>query len=146
MPKPKHLSQPSPDRPMHARDLARVELSRRLSSLLLDRDMNQSDLARASGVPREQISAYVRGRSFPTPLSLKRISVALGLDVTALLPETEALVHEDDVPSFQIVQLSGRPGIAMLKVFQAVTMDQALRIAAILAEKREPIEKREPKP
>lgn len=59
---------------------------RRLYRLMLDKNMTQSDLSRLAGLSRMRISSYVRGQSLPTPLFLKKLSEALGVEPTDLLP------------------------------------------------------------
>lgn len=66
----------------------KAQFGRRLQRLLLAKGMNQSDFARAAGLERNSISSYVRGKSIPNALSLKKISDALRVKPTDLIPET----------------------------------------------------------
>lgn len=67
--------------------IAKQELGRRLRALMNARNMSQSDLARASGIQRSNISSYVRGLTYPTPLFLKKLAEALGVAPEELSPE-----------------------------------------------------------
>lgn len=115
-----------------ARDLAKQDLARRLSKALQDRDWNQSDLARASELPREVISTYVRGISFPTPKSLRRMSDALGIPVDQLAPAAAGMAAQDEIPAFSVTQLQGHPGKAWLRVNQVVPFSIAMKIGELL--------------
>lgn len=114
------------------RDLAKQELARRLSKLIQDRDWTQSDLARAAGLPRELISSYVRGKSFPEPKSLRRIADALLVKVEELAPAAQGMAASDEIPSFSVTEFAGHPGKVWLRINRLVTMDSALKIGAIL--------------
>src|SRR5690349_8661860 len=74
-------------------DAALAEFANKLQKLLVDKDWNQSDLARAAAkfMPdrkfhRDNISNYIRGQSFPYPVRLKAIAKALGVDPSDLRP------------------------------------------------------------
>jgi transcriptional regulator with XRE-family HTH domain len=60
----------------------------RLTRLLLERNMNQTDLANRSGVSRDKISTYMREppRSLPTNMNVIKIAQALGVSTGDLLP------------------------------------------------------------
>jgi transcriptional regulator with XRE-family HTH domain len=132
------LAEPSASPPPGgARDLARQELARRLAKALQDRDMNQSDLARASGLPRELISTYVRGVSFPTPKSLRRICDALHMKPDDLVPASMGMVAQDEVPAFAMTEIAGQRGAVWLRVNRMVPASAAAKIFAILQEIQE---------
>lgn len=61
--------------------------AKRVYKLMLAKNMNQSDLARVAGLERNRVSAYVRGVSFPTGLSLAKLAGALGVKPNELLPD-----------------------------------------------------------
>lgn len=138
MPKPRSLAPPAPrtsQTPTSNRDLAKLALSRRLSKILQDRDMNQSDLARAADLPRELISTYMRGRSWPTPLSLKRITRALGFkEVEDWLPDVMAAQVEDENPSLDMRALQGHPGKMWVRVNQVLPTMVAAKILQLVNE------------
>ena len=60
------------------RILTRQEFGRRLTAMLVEKVWSQSDLARASGLGRDSISQYARGRSIPSPKNLSKLANALG--------------------------------------------------------------------
>lgn len=135
MPKPRMLAEPSASPPPSgARDLAKQELARRLAKALQDRDMNQSDLARAANLPRELISTYIRCTAFPTPKSLRRIADALQMKPDDLVPAAMGLVAQDEVPSFAMTEISGQRGQVWLRVNRMVPAAAASKIFAILQE------------
>ena len=61
------------------RHLSKQEFGKRLYKLMLERGWHQSELARQSGLPRDSISVYVRGKSLPTPTSLQALARAFGV-------------------------------------------------------------------
>lgn len=65
---------------------------RRLLRLMLRRGMRQSELARRAGMPRNNVSTYVNGRSYPTPLNLQRLALALGVGVGEIALPIEVAV------------------------------------------------------
>ena len=67
------------------------DFGRRVYRLMLAKNMNQSDLARAAGMDRNRVSSYVRGQSLPTGLFLKKLADALGVKPTDLLPDAMGL-------------------------------------------------------
>jgi transcriptional regulator with XRE-family HTH domain len=99
--------------------------------------MNQSDLARASGLPRELISTYVRGVSFPTPKSLRRICDALHMKPDDLVPASMGMVAQDEVPAFAMTEIAGQRGAVWLRVNRMVPASAAAKIFAILQEIQE---------
>lgn len=136
MAKSNHLPEPAPaEAPLGSRDMVRVEFGRRLSAALLAKrpdPWSQADLARAAGLGRDAISTYVRGRSFPEPSSLKRISDALGMKPEDLVPGLEGIRAEGQVPAFSVRSIAGREGMMWLQINQAVTMEQVEGIVAVL--------------
>lgn len=65
-------------------------LGKTLWDLMTDRDWTQSDLARASGVPRGDISAYIAARTFPNDENLDKLASALGVSRAYLLGRPNA--------------------------------------------------------
>jgi transcriptional regulator with XRE-family HTH domain len=115
--------------------MVKRELARVLNQSLLQRNMRQSDLARAADLPRELISSYCRGRSMPTPLSLQKIAVALGYKtVEEFLPEISAVAADDENPALDIRQVAGHPDKVWLRINQMVSFQAVAKIMAILQE------------
>lgn len=117
------------------KSLSKQEFGRRLHAILLQRGWNQSDLARKTGVGRDAVSTYIRGRSFPEPGTLKKMADALGMDPGELLPNALESAVDRDLPALEIREAIGHPGMAWLRINQRVTTGQALRIMQILQER-----------
>lgn len=66
--------------------ISREEFARRLQLALVEKGWNQSELARAVGTGRHNISVYASAKSYPMPPLLKAMSEALGVDSEWLLP------------------------------------------------------------
>lgn len=84
---------------------SKEDFGRRVYRLMLAKNMNQSDLARAAGMDRNRVSSYVRGQSLPTGLFLKKLAEALGVKPTDLLPEA---VSEAPPPYSMAVSPDGK--------------------------------------
>lgn len=67
-------------RPHSSANIERMEFAKKLINLMRDKNLNQSDLARKSGLTRDAISTYVRARSMPEPLNLAKLAKALGVE------------------------------------------------------------------
>ena len=80
-------------------DKERRDFGRRLSAMLLDKEMSMSDLARAvwgetrvdsrgygAVVGKDRISGYCAGKTLPTALTARKLAKALACDVCDLLP------------------------------------------------------------
>lgn len=126
-----HIAGPPVDGPRH---LTKQEFGRRLMNAIIERRWNQSDLARAADLPRDSISTYVRGKSFPTPLSLSKIAAALRVDPEELLPNhTERAIAEDE-PALEVKVSPARPGAAWLRVNRLVSLATAVQITRLIEE------------
>jgi transcriptional regulator with XRE-family HTH domain len=121
---------------MQPRELSKHEFGRKLMALMLDKGWNQSELARRSKVGRDAVSTYIRGVSFPEPVNLQKLAVALGLTTEQLLPNvTIRGIASDPSPAFEIKQAAGGdPSRVWLRVNRIVSFDQAAAIVAILKE------------
>jgi transcriptional regulator with XRE-family HTH domain len=143
------LNKPSGLRELPAsapRELSKIEFGRRLNQLLLERDWTQSDLARQAfgettdtrgyKVPknREVISSIINGKSFPSPLNLRRIAKALGMEEDKLLPNVKkmAIDAEKERPAFEFKVATGHPNEGWLQINQLVSYDTFVKIAALL--------------
>ena len=63
------------------------KFARRVLRRLAELQMNQQDLADASGITKDAVSTYCRGRSLPTGTRLRQLATALRIDEQDLLPE-----------------------------------------------------------
>lgn len=109
-----------------------VEFGQRLQSLLLERNWNQAELARAAGLGRDSISTYVRGSVFPDPKNLKKLADAFGLTPQQLLPSSMGQLLDAEVPALEIRQSASDPSKVHLRINRTVTIEQAAQIFSIL--------------
>lgn len=108
------------------------DFGRRLQSLILERNWNQAELARAASLGRDSISTYVRGIVFPDPKNLKKLADALGMTPQQLLPSEMAAVMDAEAPSLEIRQSAADPGKVHIRINRTVTVEQAAKIFGIL--------------
>lgn len=106
--------------------LTKQEFGRRLQNLMIEKGWNQSELARRAGLGRDAISTYVRGRSFPEPINLKKVADALSVNPHDLLPNTvEWAMANDEHPALEIKQSATHPDKVWIRVNQLVSFAQA---------------------
>jgi transcriptional regulator with XRE-family HTH domain len=116
------------------KEMSKQEFARKLYTLILEKGWNQSELARRANVGRDAISTYVRGRSYPEPRTLQKLSKALGVKPEELLPNQFANAVEKDEPALSIQESPGHPDKCWMKVNRLVTAEQAMRIMQIIHE------------
>lgn len=119
---------------MAPKHLTKQEFGRRLFSLMIEKGWNQSELARQAGLPRDSISTYIRGRSLPTPQSLKKLGEALGVNREALLPNVVESAIDEDNPSLDMRVSPGRPNVAWLRVNRQVSLATAMKVTQLLVD------------
>lgn len=120
------------------RDQIKIDFAKRLQRAMVDKGWNQSELARrASGylpkgemVGRDNVSHYIRAVSLPRSAQLGALAKALGLKPADLLPTIPTATAK--APPFDMRQLED--GNVWLRINQAVSFDQALRVMQILQE------------
>lgn len=134
--KQRHSSPPSDDLRANfvPRELTKQEFGRRVQSLMLAKDWNQSDLAREAELGRDSISTYVNGRTFPTPRALRKLAKALGVEESELLPNGMMKALDDEHPAIELKQAAGHPGMAWLRINRAVPFSVAAQIIALINE------------
>jgi transcriptional regulator with XRE-family HTH domain len=120
--------------------LTKQEFGRRLSAILVERHMSQSDLVRLiedrtnERVGRDSISTYINGRSFPTPKTLGIICSALGVARDELLPNASIQAMNDEHPAIEMRQAAGHPGKAWLRINRLMSFGVAAQIVGIISE------------
>ena len=114
------------------RALTRQEFGRRLANLIIQKNWNQSDLSRASGLGRDSISTYVNGKTFPTPRALKALADALRVKPEDLLPNQMMQAMDDEHPAIELRQASGHPGKAWLRINRAMSFATAAQIIELI--------------
>lgn len=119
------------------RDAVKIDFAKRLQRAMVKKGWNQSELARRSSgylkggeIGRDLISHYIRGVAIPQPEKLQALCKALGVEPVDLLPTAPTVDNKS--PPFDMRQLED--GNVWLRINQAVSMDQALRIGKILNE------------
>lgn len=128
-----HLSDPTPEADdLAPRHLTKQQFGKRLYDLILAHGWNQSDLARAAGLPRDSISVYVRGRSLPTPKSLQKLAGALGVEPQDLLPNARESAIDEDHPSLEMRVSPHAPSQAWLRVNRLVSLSTAARVIELI--------------
>lgn len=116
-------------------DPVSVEFGKRLQHFAAEKGFNQADLARegskhlpkGSDLRRDNISLYVRGIQMPGPVRLRALCKALGVTEADLVPNA---MSNENAPPFAMKPLEA--GNVWLQVNQAVSMDLALEVAAML--------------
>lgn len=111
-----------------AKHLTKQEFGRRLYTEMLSKGWNQAELARRSDLPRNNISTYIRGASFPTPLSLQKIAKALGVAPADLMPNSVESAIEEDTPSLNMRVSTSAPNTAWLQINRLVSLQTAVKV------------------
>jgi transcriptional regulator with XRE-family HTH domain len=134
--------------------------ARRLSGLMAQRRMSQSDLARAIwgstvdtrgrdvGKNRDRISNYVNARQMPEAKTVRKLADALGVAVTDLVPALDlpegpgtrafrGMIEGDagDTTEMSMSVVGGTsPTMAMLRLRKVLPLGAAAQIMAIVAD------------
>lgn len=122
------------------------QFARRLHSIMLDKGLSQSELARKIwgsttdhrgyevAKNRDRISVYLAGRTIPDPKNLKLLADALDVEIKELAPELVASAVERDHPEIAVAAVAGHPESAVLRINTIVPMDVAVRVMALLSD------------
>lgn len=116
------------------KSLSKQEFGKRLWALIVRKGWSQSDLSRASGIGRDSISNYIRGKTIPTAQAVYKLAESLGVQPEEILPNLIEQAVDDEVPALEIREAHGTPGKAWIRMNRMVTMDQASRILSIVNE------------
>lgn len=108
--------------------MVKQAFGKRLYSLMINKGWTQSELARRSDLPRDSISVYIRGKSLPTPLSLKALSEALGVIPEELMPNHIESAIDNDTPEIEMRVSPNKPDLAWLRINRLVTIETALKV------------------
>jgi transcriptional regulator with XRE-family HTH domain len=112
--------------------LTRQEFGRRLYNFMMQKKFSQSDLARASGMGRDSISQYVRGRSVPSPKNLVKLADALDVEVDVLFPNYDAQANAVEHPTLELKSIEADAEHFWLRVNMKVPAEKALAVMQIL--------------
>lgn len=119
-----------------SRDAELKIFARRLWRLMVGQGWNQSELARRSGVGRDMISGYVRGKHLPDPPHAKKLADALGVEIEDLFPvssggaDMPAVVAQRELPPVEMRATSD--GKVMLHVNLELPMETALQVLSLI--------------
>lgn len=126
-----HNPPPTGDLPANAPpDAVRIEWAKRLQARMLDKGWNQSELARRSGLSRDNISNYIAKGRIPSPVHLAKIAKALGCKADELLPMRGMPRVDDRAPALD-VRATG-PDRVWLRVNQECDIQVAMQIMGLL--------------
>ena len=120
------------------RHLTKQEFGRRLYKLMTEKGMHHAELARRSGLPRNNISTYINGRSLPSQQSLTKLAKVLGVTADELLPNRlEMAIRGEQMPDLSMKSSIADPSRSWLTINREVPTSVAARIIGILEEVRE---------
>jgi transcriptional regulator with XRE-family HTH domain len=112
--------------------LTRQEFGKRLYNFMMQKRMSQSDLSRASGMGRDSISQYVRGRSVPSPKNLTKLADALDVEIDVLFPNYDAQSNAAEQPTLEVKSIESDAENFWLRVNMKVPASKALEVMKIL--------------
>lgn len=115
---------------MTPKAVTKQEFGRRLLARLIEKGWNQSDLARATGIGKDSISGYIRGRSFPRPDKVHTICSALEIPEGMLLHNPRRAGQDEELAPIDI----GEGRRVQLRINRWVSLATASRIMAELGE------------
>lgn len=119
------------------RHLSKQEFGRRLYRIMTEKGLRQSELARRADLPRNNVSSYVRGLSYPSRMSLVKMAKALGVEADILLPNhTESAIRSEESPDLSLKSSMAEPGMSWLIVNRQVSTSTGVRILNLLEEDR----------
>lgn len=128
-----HMGGDAPtDASLRPKHLTKQEFGRRLYTLMVARNWNQSELARRADLARDSVSTYVRGISLPEPKNLRKLAEALEMEPSELLPNTLESAIDEDVPSLELKVSTSDPRVAWLRVNRLVSTPTAMNVIEIL--------------
>lgn len=122
------------------------QLMEALANVISQRGMNRSDVARASGLTRDNISRWARGTSFPTLDMLEKLARGLRVEPSDLVPcifngeyTEEPLLSRkprgqslQNAPALSIQTSEDDPLKAWLRINQLVSIETALAVVKLI--------------
>jgi transcriptional regulator with XRE-family HTH domain len=113
----------------------RQELSARLRTAMRERRWTQQDLVAASGLRKDQISVYVRGRQLPRAEGMARLAAAFGIEEAELLPGIDQRRAGAGIKDeFRLESVAGAPDRVRIHLRRELPTRLALDIATMLTD------------
>jgi transcriptional regulator with XRE-family HTH domain len=123
--------------PTAIKQLSKQEFARRLYTRMSDKNLIQADLARLTGLSRNNISTYIRGASFPTRESLVKLAKALDCSTDELLPNfRQGAIQNEQQPDISMQASVADPGRSWLVINRLVSTSAAIQILKIIDDDR----------
>lgn len=114
------------------RHLSKQEFGRRLYNAMINKGWNQSELSRQSGLQRDSISVYIRGKSLPGPTNLQKLADCLGMKPIELLPNVVESAIDSDNPSFEFKASPNAPTKGWLRINRLVRFSTAIAVGKLI--------------
>jgi transcriptional regulator with XRE-family HTH domain len=119
------------------RHLSKQEFGRRIYRIMTEKGLRQSELARRADLPRNNVSSYVRGLSYPSRMSLVKLAKALGVEPDILLPNyNESAIRSEETPDLALRSSMAEPGMSWLVVNRQVSTAIGVEILGLLEKDR----------
>lgn len=119
---------------LSVKTIRRTEFAKRLYSLMMAKNWNQSDLARQANLGRDSVSQYIRANNTPSPRNLKKLADALGVEPVELYPNYEAAAVEEEMPALSFRQMPGDDEHMWVRINKKVPKAVAAKIMLLLNE------------
>ena len=118
------------------RRIKKQDFANRLKALLTQKGWRQADLARATGLGRDSVSSYCKGKTVPSRESLLKMAKVLSITGEELYPNYAAdMVQADEAPPFELRSIPGKSESRWLSLNQELSNSKVARIMQILDEK-----------
>lgn len=113
-------------------EIRKAKFQQAVRDRLLELGLTQADLSRLTGIGRDSISVYCRGRSIAGPRHLDAIARALKCQPGDLLPGAEQRDKPADAAQALQVTMSS-PGRYWIKLNREVSQDTMMKVMAAIA-------------
>jgi transcriptional regulator with XRE-family HTH domain len=111
--------------------MVKQEFGRRLYELMTERGWHQSELARQSGLPRDSISVYIRGKSLPNRENIEILAQCLGVKIEELI-NMRPKNGEENMKNDREIEISIGQKTAWINLKRRVSIKTALKIVELL--------------
>ena len=108
--------------------LSKEEFARNLYEMMASKGWTQSELSRRAGIGRDNVSQYIRGRTYPTPNFLAKLAQALGTTPEELLPNYYEDAVERAAPQTEYREIPGDDVYCWIRMNKRVLKKNATKI------------------